>query len=437
MMRSVTRQWKWCLVIITFIFFTFNAYIFYPGFMSYDSLQQLSQAKGINAYSNWHPPIMAFLWSIGITVTGKVGLLLLFQLLLLWSALFICSLIVYKHTKSQLYSLIPLLFGFLPFIISISGVIWKDVHMAAALLLASCLAIASRFVGRKTVLLFATIGTLLLVYALMLRYNAILAVIPILYLFASSFIKRGRRVLVAVIGILLISIGASAVLGKVLNVRESNPTAAIMLDDIVHTTPKLEIEKTHLARELIYIKEKCSSDSVMLHALLYCTESVQSANRIQNEYFDEIKQLWINVFLHHFPDYVMYRAQTFGIFLTSPEPYTYVMHQGIDPNTLGQEVSHPGALKTLRSYIGFANHDFGLIFRPYFWLLLAAVLFVYVFRQKKLQYRTAILCLTLSAIVYIVGYVPLVIGADYRYIYWSVFATCLAFLLLAISFKNK
>jgi biotin transporter BioY len=85
----------------------------------------------------------------------------------------------------------------------------------------------------------------------------------------------------------------------------------------------------------------------------------------------------------------------------------------------------------------FASHDFGFIFRPYFWLLAAIGLFIYALKRQAMKYRLAIVCLSLSAAIYILGYVPLVIGADYRYIYWSVIATCLAGLLAAVDRKKQ
>jgi hypothetical protein len=437
----IYKKWEWCLAAITLLFLVVNSYIFYPGFMSYDTLQQLSQAKGVEAYFNWHPPVMAFLWSVGIFVTGKVSSFLIFQMILLWASLLICAIIVYKHTHSRFYSTLPLVFGFLPFVISISGVIWKDVQMAFALLLASCLAIIARYVGRKSALLFGLIGGLCVIYALMLRYNAVFAVIPILYLLISSFIGR-TQIIAAIIAVLLLALGANFALGKLLSVRESNPTAAIMLDDVVHTFSKARIEAAKISpsakKELLEIKNKCERESVLLHALLYCTASERQAQKIQYDHFNDLAQLWKSIFFHNFPNYIAYRTQTFGIFLASPAPYTYVMHKGIDPNTLGQQIANPGAASLLNGYVEkFASHDFGFIFRPYFWLLAAIGLFIYALKRQAMKYRLAIVCLSLSAAIYILGYVPLVIGADYRYIYWSVIATCLAGLLAAVDRKKQ
>lgn len=442
MLEFTHRKWEWCLAFGAIIFLIINCYIFYPGFMSYDTLQQLAQAEGMEQYFNWHPPVMAFLWSVGIAATGKIASFLIFQMILLWASLLICGIVVYKQTNSRLYSVLPLLFGYLPFIVSISGVIWKDVQMAFALFLASCLAIAAGYAGRKMTILLGVVGSLCIIYALMLRYNAVFAVLPILYMFVVSLVQRKQVVVVIMLGVILLALGANFVLNRSLDVRESNPTTAIMLDDVVHTVPASQINSAPISpsakTDLIKVKSSCDRNSVLIHALLYCTDSQQQAQKIQYHYFNDLSRLWRDIPLNNFNSYLSYRSQTFFIFLTSPSPYTYVMHGGIDPNAFGQEVSHRRATDFLKGYVeGFANHDFGFMFRPYFWLIASVGIFLYAVKQRAIKYRRAVICLTLSATIYILGYIPFVIGADYRYVYWSVIATCLATMLVFIGRRKR
>ena len=50
---------------------------FYPGYMSYDSLAQLAQAR-LGIYHDWHPPLMGWIWGIlDRGIPGPAGMLLL------------------------------------------------------------------------------------------------------------------------------------------------------------------------------------------------------------------------------------------------------------------------------------------------------------------------------------------------------------------------
>src|SRR5580704_13911273 len=49
----------------------------FPGYMSYDSVHQLAQARD-GALGDWHPPAMAALWRlVEIVIAGPLGMVLL------------------------------------------------------------------------------------------------------------------------------------------------------------------------------------------------------------------------------------------------------------------------------------------------------------------------------------------------------------------------
>src|SRR4029079_14684594 len=63
------------LVILFVAWLGFWAYA-HPGFMSFDSSWQLQEARA-GHYTNWHPPVMAALWSIlDRIVSGPAGMLM-------------------------------------------------------------------------------------------------------------------------------------------------------------------------------------------------------------------------------------------------------------------------------------------------------------------------------------------------------------------------
>ena len=63
------------------------AIVFYPGYMSPDSISHLEQATGVAHLTDWHPPVMTRLWGFLIRVTGHISSMLIFQLVLLVAAI--------------------------------------------------------------------------------------------------------------------------------------------------------------------------------------------------------------------------------------------------------------------------------------------------------------------------------------------------------------
>ena len=212
--------------------------VFYPGYMSPDSISHLEQATGVSHLTDWHPPVMTRLWGFLIRVTGHISSMLIFQLMLLVAAMFTLSILVYRHTRNRAWALSTYMILLLPNIVNIAGVIWKDVQMAFGLTLAVILiwfVISSKkSLGRVAVYGIVGLALLLILYAGMLRHNALFAVLPILFVLPSLLIKRPPvwSGLASVIIGLVVTIGATAVINQ--SSEKTHPITAVQLDDIVH-----------------------------------------------------------------------------------------------------------------------------------------------------------------------------------------------------------
>ncbi|MEJ0022903.1 MAG: hypothetical protein WDN76_05295 [Alphaproteobacteria bacterium] len=76
-------------------------------------------------------------------------------------------------------------------------------------------------------------------------------------------------------------------------------------------------------------------------------------------------------------------------------------------------------------------------FRPYFWLLLAIGAATISFAAEDSPQRRLAGALALSAVLYLLTYIPFGVASDFRYAYWSIIATlaaCAA--LLACTWRN-
>ncbi len=109
----------------------FTITVYYPGYMSPDSVVQLGQARnGVD--NNVYPPLMDYIWSATDRILpGPAGMLVL-QNAVFWFALALLAFVVIRRPFWQ--TMFVLVAGFWPPTYASLGTIWKDVGMQAFLL---------------------------------------------------------------------------------------------------------------------------------------------------------------------------------------------------------------------------------------------------------------------------------------------------------------
>ena len=392
--------------------------IFYPGYMSPDSISHLEQATGVAHLTDWHPPVMTRLWGLLIGVTGHISSMLIFQLVLLVAAMFVL----------------------LPNIVNIAGVIWKDVQMAFSLTLAVLLIwfiISSKKpLGRVATYGIAGLALLLIIYAGMLRYNALFAVLPILFVLPRLFTKRPPvwSGLASVIIGLVVTIGATIVINQ--PSEKTHPITAVQLDDIVHVA---NLDREQHGRWSMYkkIHDTCRDKTKdIMNSYIICTTAAQR-EALKNEHQGVFND-WLSTIIRYPIKYVSYRLATFSIFLFPQPERMYIFQPGIEQNQVGAAVKNEYAISGLAAYVkGGAQANIPLIFQP--WLYLAVLVFIYyksgrIREQVQRRFTRAV---ALSGLIYIVAYFPMAVAVDYRYIYWSVFAAILSGLFTILLSRPK
>ena len=159
--------------------FSVTLRMFFPGLMSSDSIDQFAQVLGFS-FSDWHPPVMAFIWAlINDWIPGPFGMLLLHSSMY-WMAFFLFSISLRPVDKSL--SLIVIALGFTPFAIGTLGSIWKDVFHATLTMFAVSLAFYGAQNVSNRIRSLSIIAFILLVLAALVRFNALAALPPLLWL---------------------------------------------------------------------------------------------------------------------------------------------------------------------------------------------------------------------------------------------------------------
>ena len=414
--------------------------IFYPGYMSPDSISHLEQGTGVAHLTDWHPPVMTRLWGVLIGITSHISSMLIFQLALIVAAMFMLSIIVYRYTCNRAWALSTYMILLLPNVVNIAGVIWKDVQMAFSLTLAVILIwfiISSKKpLGRTAKYGIIGLALLLILYAGMLRHNALFAVLPILFVLPSLLTKRFHvwsGFACVIIG-LVVTIGATAVINQ--PSEKTHPITAVQLDDIVHVT-NFDGEKYH-GRWAMYkkIHDTCRNTTKdIMSSYIVCTTAAQR-EVLKNEHQGVFND-WLSTILAHPIKYTLYRSATFSIFLFPQPERMYIFQPGIEQNQLGVAVKNEYAISGLSAYIkGGAQTNIPMIFQP--WLYLVILMFIY-YKSRRIRetQRRFIRAVALSGLVYIMAYFPMAVAVDYRYIYWSVFAAILSGLFTIILSRPK
>jgi len=140
----------------------------YPGYMSFDSVYQLGEARS-GVFSDGHPPAMAELWRFADgVVSGPVGMLLI------QSTCFLAGiyLLFVRRLRPRTAALVSVGVLWFPPVASLMAVIWKDSQMTAFLVLGTALMLDERR-ARKL------IGLALLALGTAMRHNALVMTFPL------------------------------------------------------------------------------------------------------------------------------------------------------------------------------------------------------------------------------------------------------------------
>lgn len=442
--------------------------LYFPGVYTNDSADQLRQAL-VGQYHDWHPPLMAWFWSILIKVTGRIESLFIFHLLLLaFGAIYWMKL--FERLQLQSFQLVISLFLISPVVINFSGVIWKDVGFAYSLFLCSGI-LGLSFIecrissGRIAVVLF------LMIYAMGVRANGIFAIIPFgiifclliiyKYEFNNSLIRSvGLSTLAAILLISAIGVGLHSFSNVILKVENRYPIQYLKLYDIAGISK-------HAASDYFpsYIKTSSHHNiDVISKRYIEATSVLGNANSLlfiqQNgspsliplnkepELQRELHNAWVSAIIEEPMAYVKHRFSVFS-FLMGKESYSSEIPQtdvnraavlqnfAIDAEAVSLSPvfswGRVGAMEFFHENISFANGSF--LYIGWTWLaILTAQLLIGLLIIRRFPAGAIVVAVSASGLFYILPYLVVAPASDFRYLYWGVVsAGILAIFIIAAS----
>ena len=408
--------------------------VFQPGTMSMDAIVQLTEARS-GIYHDWHPPLLTWIWSwLDAVVPGPVGLLLL-QNAMFWAGL---ALVVYLCDVPAAWTF-PLVLGLgaFPPVLSALGTIWKDVAMAAALLLAFALLLRAHV--RAASWLPVGLALAALFCAVAFRHDAALAVYPLaLWLGAivdglsardASRRRKWRGLVLGHVvmgGLVGLALGAeSGLVGD----RRLFPSQQILVHDLIAIsvrTGTIEVPER--------LVERGGPLSVETLACLYTPDSAVSAFSARHDacplllrkVTDErgmsaLRRAWLRAVPRHPGAYAAHRLSVWREMLAFGRPRVcYPLQPRTDPNALGVE-SRPSPLRArVLEVARLAAYETPL-FRP--WLYLALVI-VLLGAAPVIGRGDPVPAVVLggSALLYTGGHLVVGTACDFRLSWWPIVA---------------
>ena len=401
---------------------------YWPGIMYWDAVRQYGQAVS-GAFDDWHPPAMEWVWRRLIALRPGPAPMLVLQVGLYWLgfALLAARALATRRVRLAVLIVLPAL---LPFALATLGSVLKDSLMAGALLAAAGL---TGWVGRdgRWGLRLAVIA--LLLFAATLRFNALLAALPLLVAVLPAEWRRTPLRLAActIVGGLALAV-AMPLANHATGAKPSGVALSLVIFDLggiteqsgVDAFPPLPVASPVAVNHRCYdpvrwdsyawwVAEPCPIGFVLIRDTF--------AARHQSPYV-----FWLEAIAAHPIAYAEHRlrhANENMRFIIGHEVERPVQPQSA-PNDWGYRISQNPlqrafdwlAVQSCRTPLGW----------PICWIALALGL---VFASRGVPGMA--MPLALSASLYGGGYLVLSVASDLRYHLWTMLAAALAFAFVA------
>jgi hypothetical protein len=420
----------------------------YPGYMSYDSVVQLIQARS-GVLGDAHPPLMSALWGLTDRVIAGPLPMLVLQVTCFLAGVY---LILKRFLSPRAAAICATLVLWFPPIAVVLAVIWKDSQMVAFLVLGTALLLSPRRGVNIT-------GLVLLSAATALRYNALAITLPLVVLLfvwnpAHRWWLRGVIALGAWLALTL----AAMLVTRALTTEGEHTYAwhdSVALCDIVGTlryapdlpdaelredlagTPLVETTDVQLRARSSFRPEDLPERKVQTFgtggytpALWVTTFHVFSVPETMDQRA-AIARAWKAIVLSHPAAYLEYRWHIFRERIqlgTGRIPSgAYIWFTDVlDLSGSAQKIGHTARASKVQTSMQSAMLWFGtsLLFRPYVYLVLSLVLVVLCRKHREL------LALVLSGVANEAALFILAPTIDYRYSVWLVISTMIVVIAL-------
>ncbi len=417
------------------LLFALNLHIWYPGKLNPDSQWQYWQAYD-HDYSDWHPPIMARLWS-GLRLVGDgPAPMFAFQIACYWLG-FLLMAFTLSRTGHRYLAWAVLAVGVLPSFVTMNVNILKDVGMAATLLAGFGLAFTYRGRNLPVPLPVACVALLLLLYGMLVRANGVFA-FPALaaYLLWPQGFQRPRAMILGCLGAAILLVPASAFINHA--ILKATPTGQIRvlqvfdLGGIAHFSRDLAVFGEHPAVTLVEVDNCYNPMGVEAMDGYRCTFWQRLAISPDYKITDrttgddlvfaapnpQLRRLWIHAILAHPAAYAWHRIQHFNSELSFLVPTHHAAPNVIDWVASGDPLVLPATSRQQKVVAFFTDN---VLMMPAFSFVVGTCLWLMIAGSTVMNpaLRPASLTLLSSGLLYTWAYLFVGVASERRYHFWG------------------
>ncbi|NVB77400.1 MAG: hypothetical protein HOV81_03315 [Kofleriaceae bacterium] len=405
----------------------------FPGYMSYDSVLQLREARW-GYYSDGHPPMMAELWrTTDYFVAGPLGMLVVQSVCFLAGV----YLIFKRRMSPRTAAVAAVLVLLFPPVSSVMAVIWKDSQMTAFMLLGLGLMLQDSRRARVLGLVAMAAGTAM-------RHNALVMTLPLVVLLFVWDERYGavKRYGIALVAWIVLTMSARVVNNALTFSHRSVWVDKIAPCDIVatlrHTSPQIPddemrtlLEGTRLlqSHDLHAFTQRGDEDAD-LGGTLWDTPYFFLAAPMTDEERDGMVRAWKRVVFSHPRAFLTYRWRIFQRIIGLGGPGDSTVYNWFtdiqDPYKSAFQVDHDAAASRIQNLLRQAMHWCGssVVFSITVYLALSLLLLPFCVRDRE-SFALLVSALMGEAILFLIA--P---TTDWRYSYWLIVAVVIVTVLL-------
>jgi hypothetical protein len=428
------------LVIIPIVFSLGIVFLFYPGFMSYDTLHALRGARNGVTDSVW-PPMVSYVWRVIDMVSSDPSLMHFSQIFLLLGSIFY---ITFFFTKKIWYAITSMfVYLSIPVILGTVAVIWKDVLMASFFMASFAIIIYIKTVtNNKWRIVLSFLVVFLIFLGTCSRHNAITGAVPLV--FYLSFILcqfKFSKIKPLLLSFILLGILLTGFIyfTKTLLDNYSLPTFTRLNNStgsFIESVRVLDVAGASVCVGNNLFAEIAPDLSLAEITKLYEPKHVNlSVGLFERVGIDKrINGIWLDTAIHHPICFLSNKFQLTKYMIGANEGAQFLITApAINENEYGYVLPESSLREAFVGYIiKTSNLPF---FRPWFIYILSIIIFIWTLWVRIL--KTEYFVLYLSAIFYFGGLVVFGNAADARLLFYTTTALVMFILISILELWNK
>ena len=419
------------LFVLVLLLFGLNVLLHYPGTMSSDSNYQYEEVISGHV-TDWHPPVMVWLWSLLRFFGDGPAPLLLLHLALYWCGFGLLADAVRRSGHPRTALLMALAGAFPPFI-HINANVIKDVGMVSSWIAAFGLMYWFRVQDRRVPVLWGLVIAVLTAYGTLVRGNALFALGPfLLYALGPTSWLRSVRLMAAAVVIAVLAIPLTQQINRWLfNPVPTYPAHSLFLFDLAGIAAH--------ERDPSLLEPRATLDVAGLKACYTpywwdsfspwgrCSSSVNRADGSRAGLREGLEKQWLTTIIEHPLAYAIHRLKHFNSSLLFAVP---LKHNRLAPEYRSDDPAYTPLEVTTERDIELDLLRKNPFVWPVTWLVWGAFLLAIASRLPPAATVFFARVLIVSALGYSGAYLVIGVATDLRYHYWTLIAVLVATLLL-------